>query len=459
MYNHSRSDGRINGLRLHGDLFLTESKPGFIRAARSFIIIWAGQSLSIIGSGLSGFAIGLWLYQISGSMTLFAVNMAANVLPSILLGPFASMMVDHYPRRPIILIADTGAALSTVGILLLLRAEQPPIAAIILLGLLLQVLTTFQSPAYHDVAMQLLPEGHVDTGWSLINFSDYLARLLSPALAGFMLVLFDLRWALIADLASFAIAIVAGLIVPIPNAPVDPFPVHRKETVANYLRDAWELIKDLPGVILVLFHTAFDTFILNAVFVVIPPMVISLSGPAAAGVMEGVKGAGLLLGTIMIAAWGLPRRKLDGYLTLALGGLVLLFALGLLRDPLALGLALFLLMLIFPVMNGSAHTLLSDNIPVELHEKVFSLRQLAADVVVPVAYLTAGPLADYVFQPLLETASPFADLVSALVGSGEGRGAALVILIGALLGFIVTIILRLHPHVRRLEKSLPSQEA
>lgn len=86
----------------------------------TFGVVWFGQLISFIGSGLSSFGLGVWVYQSTGSITLFAlISMFAN-LPGALLGPFAGTLVNRWDRRKALLYSDLGAGISTTVILLLL---------------------------------------------------------------------------------------------------------------------------------------------------------------------------------------------------------------------------------------------------------------------------------------------------------------------------------------------------
>jgi DHA3 family macrolide efflux protein-like MFS transporter len=84
-----------------------------------FFVIWLGQLVSLVGSGLTGFALGLWVYQRSGSVTQFAFIALFTVLPNILLSPVAGVLVDRWDRRRTMILSDAGAALSTLAVAIL----------------------------------------------------------------------------------------------------------------------------------------------------------------------------------------------------------------------------------------------------------------------------------------------------------------------------------------------------
>ncbi len=79
---------------------------------KTFVIIWAGQLVSTLGSAITSFCLGVWVYETTAYSTLFATSMLAWVLPNLLLSPVAGVsgpiVVD---RRLVMIFADTGAAL------------------------------------------------------------------------------------------------------------------------------------------------------------------------------------------------------------------------------------------------------------------------------------------------------------------------------------------------------------
>jgi hypothetical protein len=77
-----------------------------------FIVVWADQVVSVFGSNLNGFTLGVWLYQPTGTASNFAFVAICTVLPQILLSPLAGVLIDRYNCRWMIL-ADSGAATCT----------------------------------------------------------------------------------------------------------------------------------------------------------------------------------------------------------------------------------------------------------------------------------------------------------------------------------------------------------
>ena len=62
---------------------------------QAFLTIWAGQLISLVGSSLSSFALGVWIFQTTGKATPFALTFLFASLPGILLAPLAGPVVDR----------------------------------------------------------------------------------------------------------------------------------------------------------------------------------------------------------------------------------------------------------------------------------------------------------------------------------------------------------------------------
>ena len=70
------------------------------RSMRVFSVVWFGQFVSLIGSGLTSFVLGLWVYQLTGSVTQFALILFSGTLLRILLSPLAGTLAGCWYFLP-----------------------------------------------------------------------------------------------------------------------------------------------------------------------------------------------------------------------------------------------------------------------------------------------------------------------------------------------------------------------
>ncbi len=80
---------------------------------RAFGLVWCGQLVSFVGSGLTSFTLGVWVYQTTGSITLFALISLFYTLGGVAFGPVAGALVDRWDRRRVVVLSDVGAGIST----------------------------------------------------------------------------------------------------------------------------------------------------------------------------------------------------------------------------------------------------------------------------------------------------------------------------------------------------------
>ena len=155
---------------------------------RTFLIIWAGQLLSTLGSGMTGFAMGIWVFQKTGSATQFAVIALAATLPAVLISPLAGVLVDRWPRKPVMVVSDAAAALATLAAALLFWTGRLEVWHILIISALGSTLGAFQGPAWSASVTLLVPKEHFGRASGLSQMSQALSGIISPLLAGLLMM-------------------------------------------------------------------------------------------------------------------------------------------------------------------------------------------------------------------------------------------------------------------------------
>jgi hypothetical protein len=206
-----------------------------------------------------------------------------------------------------------------------------------------------------------------------------------------------------------------------------------------------------------LLYYAMVNFLLNFASVLSTPMILAVHSAAVLGGIQTATGAGMLAGGILMSTWGGPKTKripkVIGIITLAVTGLVVA---GLRSAPLFPGTGYFILLFFVPIASGTSMAVWQSKVPPEMQGRVFSVRSLISQSMMPLAFLIAGPLADRIFEPLLRDGGSLAyTVVGALLGTGPGRGIGLMFVLSGLMGVIVSGLAYLNPHIRDIEQELP----
>ena len=179
--------------------------PVNFREMRTFSIIWLGQCVSIIGSGLTRFALGLWVYQHTGSVTNFALIALSSILPHLLLSPLAGALVDRWDRRKAMIFSDIGAGLSTLLIAMFFFVNRLEVWHIYLATALSSACGTFQWPAYTAAISLLVPKKNLGRANGMVQFGQAASEILTPILAGVLLVTIRLSGIILIDVKQLAL--------------------------------------------------------------------------------------------------------------------------------------------------------------------------------------------------------------------------------------------------------------
>jgi hypothetical protein len=102
-------------------------------------------------------------------------------------------------------------------------------------------------------------------------------------------------------------------------------------------------------------------------------------------------------------------------------------------------------------LNANLTAIMRTNVPIEMHGRVFSARDTIQFSAIPMGLFIGGVMADYVFEPFMAAASPFASLLSALVGIGKGSGIALMFLVVGIIGTVTSFMCLKNPVYKSLD--------
>jgi MFS transporter, DHA3 family, macrolide efflux protein len=195
-----------------------EQKP-IAQDMPSFMLIWFGQLVSVLGSALSRFALGIWIYEQTQSVSLFVLMAFFDAIPGIIAAPFAGVLVDRWNRRWMMILSDATAALATLTIAIVIATGQLQVWHIYLAVMVSSVCGALQWPAYASAITLLVPKQHLGRANGMVQLADGLARIGAPVLAVIFATVMPLQGILFIDLATFLVALCTLLIVRVPDIP------------------------------------------------------------------------------------------------------------------------------------------------------------------------------------------------------------------------------------------------
>jgi DHA3 family macrolide efflux protein-like MFS transporter len=422
---------------------------------RDFVIIWFGQVISQIGSALTGFALGVWVFQHTGSITKFTMIVLCTTLPGIVLSPIVGAVVDRNDRRTVMILSNIGGCLGTLAIVMLYSSGWLHLWNICIVMAFISTCSSFLSPAYGASISLLVPKKHLGRSSGMVQFGNAAAQILSPVLAGFLVLAINIQGVLLIDSTTYIFAILTLLAVRIPRPEASPEDKAQKRSLLRDAAYGWAYILERRSLLALLIFFAATNFTASIANVLITPLVLSFADAAVYGRVVSATGIGLLSGSLLMGAWGGPKHRIYGVYVY---GLVLGTALileGLRPDAMLISIALFLAAFASPIVNGCVGPILQTKTAPNVQGRVFAAIRLVVWSSVPISYVIAGPLADKIFEPLLATDGSLAPSVGRVIGVGPGRGIGLILILMGSIALLVTAGSYFYPHLRRIEAELP----
>lgn len=423
----------------------------------AFLVVWAGQVVSLLGTGMTVFALAIWAFETTGQATTLALMGFFSFGPTVLLSPIAGALVDRWNRKLVMMLSDLASGLATVVVLLLYATDGLQIWHLYVAGAFSGAFQAFQFPAYSAAVTLMLPKAQYARASGLLSLAESASAIAAPLLAGILLGVTGIAGVLMIDVVTFVAAILALAWVHIPQ----PQQTHAAPAKASLWRESlfgFQYIFARPsllGLQLVLFAI---NLIATFAMILLAPMILARTGndELMLGMVQSAAGLGGVAGGLLLSIWGGPKRRVHGLLwgiTLASMGEGLLM--GVSRELMLWAAAAFLGAFFIPILNGSNQAIWQAKVEPAVQGRVFAARRLIAQVTAPLAMMLAGPLADGFFEPAFRLQAGWAQALAWLVGVGPGAGMALMFVISGALGVAVGLGGYAFAAVRLAENLLP----
>ena len=407
---------------------------------KTFMIIWFGQFISMLGSALSAFGLGIWIFQKTGSAASFAMSAVCTVLPALLFAPFAGSIADRKKRKAIILLTDSIDAFLKILIVTLLIFNKLELWMVYPLVFISGTLGTFQNPAFGASIPMLVPTDKLTRANGLLQFSSAIQNLLAPVIAGFLYPLIELKGLFIIDFVSFFFALASIAFIKIPQPLIEKTKDSLVLAALKDLKYAWKYLIQKEGLMQLIVFFAFLNFIANLSIILLGPLMMSVYNSQAYGNVQAGIGLAMLLGGLCSSLIPDTKNKIKRILLIlslcSIGPIIS----GTTLNRIIITAGFFIFMFPVPYVNTLLMSIFQIKIERNVLGRVGALMTAILAAITPIAYLCAGPLADYVFEPLMNE---------------KGRGIGLIFIISGILLIISCLLMRLNKTVTSIEKRLP----
>jgi len=404
--------------------------------SKKVYVLWFGQTLSWTGSAMSFFAIGVWIFETTGRASALSTILFTVGIVGVVTGPFGGVLADRFPRKQLIISFDLVIAFLMCVIGYFAINDKLTIAMLIPFALAFGIFEIAHWTTWSAFLGDVVKKQHVTKISALFESAEAFSVLLGPIGGALIYSYFGLSGVILVDLITCFIGIVTISLFK-SEKQIKKTKLSFKNIYSD-LHEAYVWLKNQKGLLALVSILSISNFFWGFTTVLLPPIVLTFSDARGLGIIESTIGLAFLIGSIISLRYS---EYLQGNIKLAiqcglLGGISLIF--GSLRP------SIFLLC-IFGIISGVSGTVqytISSGAWLaitnsDIRGRALALRGTIAQMLRPIGVLIAGPLGDYLefsFYP------DNIELLSPIIGTGPGRGYALLFLLVGILYICVWFI-------------------
>lgn len=416
----------------------------------SFILIWFGDFISTIGSGLTAFSLGVHAFKLTGKASSTAMVVLLTFLPAFLLRPIGGVLADRKDRLVLMVLGNIGSALSMLLVFFVVIKSSN--LSLIYPGIMLSsIFFALQNPAYKASVSDLLPPELYAKASGLIQLSSSAQFLIAPLVGGFLLSVTGIKEILCIDILTFVFSALMIIVAKFIFKIIKP---HVAKAPSHFFQELLESIQTLVshrGLLTLIGLISLLLFYIGLIQTLLTPMVLAFADAKILGLAQSVCAIGMLLTSIII---GSVQRKMKNSMVLAvsLAFMGLFFAfIGIAANIWSVIIPGFLFFAVIPYANSSIDVLIRQNIPNAQQGRIWSLISTLTYFGAIIAYAISGFLADNIFNPLFMPEGRLAGTFGLIFGIGPGRGIAFIFFVSGIFVVLLSVLIYLSKSIRQLD--------
>jgi diaminobutyrate-2-oxoglutarate transaminase len=438
--------------------------PGADRvfARSAFALLWLSETAFNLGSTLLSFALGVWIFQRTGSAAQFSGAIVAALFPALLMTPVAGALADRFDRRWLIAGCDIASVLM-IGLLAWLVAhDELAVQHLYFFNAGTAIIVSLRKPAYAAAFGAIVPRDRLTQASGLLGMTQSLQQIGAPLLAGYLMgsvgltgvVVVEMIVATAGTLAAFSALSRATQAIRGMQEPVS-LPVF-KATAASFLA-AIRYFKSVPLMAGLAAYGVLQESLLVLAGAMMTPLVLAAHSSEVLGMIMTSGASGSLAGSALLLVTRVARRLMVWVLLADTGLALFVLLAGLTTSPVLWCVCAFFTLFAGSASSGCARALWMRKTPRARRGSILALLGALTLLTICVVMLAGGDLGERVFEPALADGGAWADTVGAWVGTGKGRGLGFMFVVCGAGSFLMSLLALTHGRLRRLDELVLDQ--
>ena len=360
---------------------------------RNYRLFVGGQSVSLVGTWITRVATSWLVYRLTGSELLLGIVGFCGQIPTLLVAPFAGVLVDRWDRHRVLVVTQVLSLLQTLALAILTLQGGITVRWLLILQIVQGVINAFDTPARQAFVVEMV-EDRADLANAIALNSSMMngSRIIGPAIGGILIAAFGEGYCFLVDAVSYLFVIASLLMMRLPARAAQLV----ETQVLVELRAGFEYVAQSHPIRTALIVLSIVSAMAMPYTVLMPAFVAGPlhGGPHTLGLLTTASGIGALTGALYLASRqtvvGLGRVMTYG--TVAFGAALVVFA---------FARTLWVALLVLPIAGGAfmvqmaaTNTVIQTIVADRLRGRVMAFYTMAFFGTAPIGSLIAGVAAD-----------------------------------------------------------------
>lgn len=412
---------------------------------RTFHVVLANTLVAAFTNMSVWFAVTFWLYLETRSVTATSVLAGVYLATVAVSGFFLGSLVDRLKKQQAIALSSLctlvlfALAALVYGATPAAQFQDPSSAVLwvfVVLTLFGAIAGNVRMIALSTLVTILVPKERRDKANGLVGTANGIVFFFTSIFSGLVIGYLGMGWMLAIALGLTALVLAHLLTVRIAEAGAAR--VEQQQPQRIDLRGTIRVMALVPGLFGLVFFNTFNNFLGGVFMSLIDAYGLSLVSVQVWGLLWAFLSLGFIAGGLIVARQGLGRNPVRTLfrVNVVLWTITIFFTVQPWIALLTAG--MFAYLCLMPVVEASEQTILQTVIPLERQGRVFGFAQSVEQAAAPLTAFLAGPIAEFVFIPIMTTGVGPA-LIGSWYGAGPDRGIALLFSTTGVIGLLVTL--------------------
>ena len=360
---------------------------------------WFGQLFSLLGSMVVFFVIFVWITDVTRSPLMLSLASFINLVPLLIITPFAGVISDRLNRKMIILIVDSLQAYLTVILTIFFLMDSAEIWIVFIILGLRSICQAFHNPTVMAILPSMVPKDKLGR----VNGIRYLflgiIQFIGPAVGATLLFFFQIKFILWIDVITFFIALIPLITLKLPQVQISGN-LNQQNSFVKDFREGIKVMKNVPGLLIIMLIAMLLTMLTQPLMVLSTFYIKYIHGGNnfTLAIIQMIMQGGMILGALIPffkKRWKNKMRILFiGMIVINIG--YIMHAIAPIGFYPLIGAGAFIMGFIMPVVNIIVMTVVQTTVPHDKMGRVSSILNTLMMIGSPLGAILAGLLSDII---------------------------------------------------------------